>query len=256
SSHVLMHLSLFAQVNQGPNWQLEKVQAFNMAAEARKALEALMGAEALGGVPDHMKYDDEKRLKTEYEEAKKRKENDFDAEFERNLANFVSDCDRKIASAQKRLDKTPEDSAKATQLIKEIENLVVEISELTKEVEVLGEQGKVTESFKLLQDVEAKKTAKIEKEKELKNSSESGGGPSQQQKLRVCEMHLGYLKIRDLLKELKEKNKDRGGDLREGRGYHDRDRDRGSYDRDRHRDHRSGRFDQYTLENEVARETW
>ncbi|CAG8516997.1 2180_t:CDS:10 [Diversispora eburnea] len=231
-----------------------------MAAEARKALEALMGAEAMGGVPDHMKYDDEKkmdlgacpkihseRLKSEYEEGKKRKENDFDSEFERNLANFVADCDRKIACAQKRLDKTPEDSAKVTQLTRDIENLATEISELTKEVEVLGEEGKVTESMKLLQDVEAKKTAKIEKEKELKNQSE-GGGPSQQQKLRVCEvcsaylsifdsdrrladhfggkMHLGYLKIRDLLKELKEKNKDH----------------RGNYERDRHRD-RSSRFE-------------
>jgi len=40
-------------------------------------------------------------------------------------------------------------------------------------------------------------------------------------------MHLGYLKIRDLLKELKEKNKDRVNDLtRDGRSYHDRDRDR------------------------------
>ncbi|CAG8604542.1 599_t:CDS:2, partial [Dentiscutata heterogama] len=66
--------------------------------------------------------------------------------------------------------------------------------------------------------------------KELKNSAE-GGGPSQQQKLRVCEMHLGYLKIRDLLKELREKHKDRRSDSREGRGYQDRDRDRG-YDRD------------------------
>ncbi|CAG8661200.1 1716_t:CDS:2 [Funneliformis caledonium] len=245
-----------------------------MAAEARKALEALMGAEALGGVPDHMKYDDEKkmdlgacpkihseRLKSEYEEAKKRKECDYEAEFERNLATFVAECDRKIASAQKRLDKTPEDSAKVTQLMKEIENLATEISELTKEVEVLGEEGKVTESMKLLQDVEDKKALKIEKEKEHKNSAE-GNGPSQQQKLRVCEvcsaylsifdsdrrladhfggkMHLGYLKIRELLKELKEKNKDRGGDSKDGRSYHDRgdrDRDRG-YERDRHRDYR------------------
>ncbi|CAG8702179.1 7506_t:CDS:2 [Funneliformis mosseae] len=250
-----------------------------MAAEARKALEALMGAEALGGVPDHMKYDDEKkmdlgacpkihseRLKSEYEEAKKRKECDYEAEFERNLATFVAECDRKIASAQKRLDKTPEDSAKVTQLMKEIENLATEISELTKEVEVLGEEGKVTESMKLLQDVEDKKALKIEKEKEHKNSAE-GNGPSQQQKLRVCEvcsaylsifdsdrrladhfggkMHLGYLKIRELLKELKEKNKDRGGDSKDGRSYHDRgdrDRDRG-YERDRHRDYRGGRYD-------------
>jgi len=158
-------------------------------------MKALMGAEALGGVPDHMKYDDDKvcrnylcglcphdlftntkmdlgacpkmhseRLKSEYEEAKKRKECDYEGEFERNLANFVADCDRKIASAQKRLDKTPEDSAKVTQLTKEIENLVTEISELTKEVEVLGEEGKVTESMKLLQDVENKKILKTEKE--------------------------------------------------------------------------------------------
>ncbi|CAG8804512.1 3007_t:CDS:2, partial [Dentiscutata erythropus] len=148
------------------------------------------------------------RLKTEYEEAKQKKVCDFDLEFERNLGNFVSDCDRKIASAQKRLDKTPEDSAKVSQLTREIENLSTEISEMTKEVEVLGEEGKVAESMKLLQDVEAKKAAKLEKEKELKNSAE-GGGPSQQQKLRVCEMHLGYLKIRDLLKELREKHKDR-----------------------------------------------
>ncbi|CAI2188580.1 15376_t:CDS:2 [Funneliformis geosporum] len=253
-----------------------------MAAEARKALEALMGAEALGGVPDHMKYDDEKkmdlgacpkihseRLKSEYEESKKRKECDYEGEFERNLATFVAECDRKIASAQKRLDKTPEDSAKVTQLMKEIENLATEISELTKEVEVLGEEGKVTESMKLLQDVEDKKALKIEKEKEHKNSAE-GNGPSQQQKLRVCEvcsaylsifdsdrrladhfggkMHLGYLKIRELLKELKEKNKDRGVDPKDGRSYHergDRDRDRG-YERDRHRDYRGGLIDVHT----------
>ncbi|RIB21179.1 hypothetical protein C2G38_1962845 [Gigaspora rosea] len=251
-----------------------------------------MGAEALGGVPDHMRYDDEKvcrnylcglcphdlftntkmdlgacpkihseRLKTEYEEAKQKKVCDFDLEFERNLGNFVSDCDRKIASAQKRLDKTPEDSAKVSQLTREIENLSTEISEMTKEVEVLGEEGKVTESMKLLQDVEAKKAAKLEKEKELKNSAE-GGGPSQQQKLRVCEvcsaylsifdsdrrladhfggkMHLGYLKIRDLLKELREKHKDRRSDSRDGRGYQDRDRDRGY---ERNDSHRRGRFD-------------
>src|SRR2546421_2075375 len=49
------------------------------------------------------------RLKSEYEEAKKRKECDYESEFERSLANFVADCDRKIASAQKRLDKTPEE---------------------------------------------------------------------------------------------------------------------------------------------------
>jgi len=209
------------------------------------------------------------KLKSEYEEAKKQRDVDYELEFERSLGNFVSDCDRKISSAQKRLDKPPEDSAKITQLTKEIENLASEISELTKEVEVLGEEGKVTESMDRLHEVDIKKGQKADKEKELKNTME-GGSPSQQQKLRVCEvcsaylsifdsdrrladhfggkMHLGYLKIRDLLKELKEKNRDQVAtavpDLRdEGRSYYDRDRDRGSYDRDRYRDHRgsSGR---------------
>ncbi|CAB4397732.1 unnamed protein product [Rhizophagus irregularis] len=243
-----------------------------MAAEARKALEALMGAEALGGVPDHMKYDDDKVCRNYL--CGLCPHDLFTKWILEHVQKCIQkDCDRKIASAQKRLDKTPEDSAKVTQLTKEIESLATEISELTKEVEVLGEEGKVTESIKLLQDVDAKKVIKTEKEKELKSSAE-GSGPSQQQKLRVCEvcsaylsifdsdrrladhfggkMHLGYLKIRDLLKELKEKNKDRGNDIREGRSYHDRDRDRErdrdrdrdrGYDRDRHRDYRGGRYD-------------
>ena len=57
------------------------------------------------------------KLKSEYEEAKKQKEVDYELEFERSLGNFVSDCDRKISGAQKRLDKTPEDNAKITQLV-------------------------------------------------------------------------------------------------------------------------------------------
>ena len=57
------------------------------------------------------------KLKSEYEEAKKQGEVDYELEFERSLANFVSDCDRRITSAQKRLDKTPEDNAKIAQLV-------------------------------------------------------------------------------------------------------------------------------------------
>ncbi|CAG8433378.1 8106_t:CDS:10 [Ambispora gerdemannii] len=248
-----------------------------MAAEARKALEALMGSEYASGAADNLKFWENEvcrnylcglcphdlftntkmdlgacpkvhseRLKNEYEEARSRKEYNFEAEFERNLANFVQDCDRKISSAQRRLDKTPEDSAKTTKLAQEISDLDNDIAELTKEVEVLGEEGKVTESLKILQDVEAKKALKLEKEKELKNSVE-GGGPSQQQKLRVCEicsaylsifdsdrrladhfggkMHIGYLKIRDLLKELREKNKPRTDTREDSRSSYSNDQE-------------------------------
>ncbi|KAG9294576.1 hypothetical protein G9A89_008055 [Geosiphon pyriformis] len=223
----------------------------NLKADTFFYYQALMGSEALGGVSDNIKFwETEKmdlgscpkvhseRLKMEYEEARQKNEYNFETEFERNLAIFVQDCDRKISSAQRRLDKTPEDSAKTTRLIQEIAELENDISELTKEVEVLGEEGKVTESMKILQDVEAKKAIKTEKEKDLKNSAE-GGGPSQQQKLRVCEICSAYLSIfdsdrRDLLKELREKsNKSRSESREEPRPpYNDRDRDRG-YERDR-----------------------
>ncbi|CAG8641105.1 8913_t:CDS:2, partial [Paraglomus occultum] len=141
-----------------------------MAAEQRKALEALMGTEALGGVPDTVNFWDSnvcrnclcglcphdlftntkmdlgpcpklhsQRLKSEYEEARKRNPNqhNYDLEFERSLAQFVADCDRKILSAQRRLDKTPEDSVKTTKLLEEIRDLEMEIAEMTKEVEIL-----------------------------------------------------------------------------------------------------------------------
>ena len=98
----------------------------------------------------------------------------------------------------------------------------------TAEMESLGEQGKVEESLAELQKVEALKAERAEKEKELQTLQENSGA-SGHQKLRVCDvcgaylsildsdrrladhfggkMHLGYLRLRELLVEFEQQRK-------------------------------------------------
>jgi hypothetical protein len=62
------------------------------------------------------------RLKTEYLAAKEANPNDlifnrFQMEYESNIFTFVDECDRRIRSAHRRLEKTPEENAKTTNLV-------------------------------------------------------------------------------------------------------------------------------------------
>ena len=62
------------------------------------------------------------RLKQEFNAAK---ESDpanpifarFQAEYEANIFSFVDECDRRIRAAHRRLEKTPEENAKTTNLV-------------------------------------------------------------------------------------------------------------------------------------------
>ena len=61
------------------------------------------------------------RLKTEFNAFKEKTPNDprvhsFQTEYESNIFAFVDDCDRRIRIAHKRLEKTPEENAKTTNL--------------------------------------------------------------------------------------------------------------------------------------------
>lgn len=56
------------------------------------------------------------KLLDEYQQALQKGHPGFLDDWFRNLSDFVADCDRKVAAAQKRLDKTPED-AKAVELV-------------------------------------------------------------------------------------------------------------------------------------------
>ena len=62
------------------------------------------------------------RLKTEYLAAKAANSSDptfsrFQKEYEANIFQFVDECDRRIRSAHRRLEKTPEENAKTTNLV-------------------------------------------------------------------------------------------------------------------------------------------
>jgi hypothetical protein len=62
------------------------------------------------------------RLKTEFLTAKEANPSDpvfhrFQMEYEANIFAFVDECDRRIRSAHRRLEKTPEENAKTTNLV-------------------------------------------------------------------------------------------------------------------------------------------
>lgn len=63
------------------------------------------------------------RLKTEFNAARLANPEDpifgqFQSEYERNIFTFVDECDRRVRTAQKRLEKTPEENKKTTNLVR------------------------------------------------------------------------------------------------------------------------------------------
>ena len=70
--------------------------------------------------------------------------------------------------------------------MKEIGEIELAIQGGTEEMEALGEAGKVEESMQKLAAVDALKSEKADKERELQNLNETAGA-SGHQKLRVCE---------------------------------------------------------------------
>jgi hypothetical protein len=74
----------------------------------------------LGACPkSHME-----RLKTEFTAAREASPNDptfdrFQREYEANIFSFVDECDRRIRAAHRRLEKTPEENAKTTNLVRD-----------------------------------------------------------------------------------------------------------------------------------------
>ncbi|KAJ3206222.1 splicing factor [Clydaea vesicula] len=214
------------------------------------------------------------KLKKDYEKDLEKGGKDFLREFLSDLRTFIGECDKKIRQNQSRLDKTPEDK-RVGALVNEIADLANEINTINKIVESLGEEGKVMDALAALKKADELTVVRSSKEAELLNLTQ--GGNPQANKLRVCEicssylsiydsdrrladhfsgkMHLGFLLIRDKVKELEEKlaSKDeesrshrdekRDSEPRKHDDRRDRDRDR-ERDRDRDRD-RDRRRDDY-----------
>ncbi|KZP12612.1 LUC7-domain-containing protein [Athelia psychrophila] len=232
----------------------------------RKLLEQMMGPEAMGVANANLVWSDEKvcrnflcgtcphalftntkmdlgacpkshteRLKTEFNTAKTEDSNNpifnrFQMEYESNIFAFVDECDRRIRAAHRRLEKTPEENAKTTNLMREIAEIELAIQGGTEKIETLGEQGKVDESMREMAAIEALKSEKAEKERDLQQLTDTSGA-SGHQKLRVCDvcgaylsvldsdrrladhfggkMHLGYHELRNMLQKFREEREQR-----------------------------------------------
>lgn len=193
-----------------------------MAAEQRKLLEQLMGSNIMtssgsqatqftdskvcrsylvGDCPHDMfvatKLDlglcpkiHSEQLKIEYEQAAQTREYGYEYDYQRDLAKYVDECDRKIEQAQRRLERSPEEIAKSNALMSDIAKLE-ELMDLTlQEVEVLGELGLVSRAIDEYYTVDRLRIDKAAREQELVNIS---SGADDHQKLQVCDVCAAYL---------------------------------------------------------------
>jgi len=141
------------------------------------------------------------RQKTEFNAAKEADPSNpifarFQMEYESNIFAFVDECDRRIRAAHRRLEKTPEENAKTTNLMREIAEIELAIQGGTEKIESFGEQGKVDESMREMAAIEALKSEKADKERDLQQLTDTSGA-SGHQKLRVCDVCGAYLSVLD-----------------------------------------------------------
>lgn len=130
------------------------------------------------------------QLKLDYQQASATKEYGYEYDYQRDLAKYVDDCNRRIEQAQRRLEKTPEEVAKSNHLMKEIAKLEEAMNLTLLEVRVLGELGAVTRSIDEYYTVEKLKVDKEAREQELMNIN---SGADDHQKLQVCDVCGAYL---------------------------------------------------------------
>ncbi|CDR44462.1 CYFA0S14e02938g1_1 [Cyberlindnera fabianii] len=153
---------------------------------------------------------------------------EFEHEVVSVLNRFVADCNRKIDVALKRLEPSPEEQEKITTAAKDLELMEARINIMTQEIEKLIELGEVTKAIEQgvkLEEMNVKREFYMKKLRSVTDNV----GQSQQQKLQVCEVcgaylsrldtdrrlsdhylgkvHLGYVQMRAMLKELKGKRR-------------------------------------------------
>ena len=215
-------------------------------------------------------------LRADYKVASEKREYGYELDALSHLQSFVADADRKTELAKKRLAETQEElSSEVTAKLNRVHELAEEIGKKLAAAEALGEEGNVTESIKMMEEVEQIKKEKVAAEIEYKNSMPASS--YQQQKLRVCEvcsaylgihdndrrladhfggkLHLGFITIREQLDRLnklvqekrakglfnstRDRERDRAGSSersgRRGADYSSRDRDRSYRSRSRER---------------------
>uniref|UniRef100_A0A182ILP1 Dolichyl-phosphate beta-glucosyltransferase n=1 Tax=Anopheles atroparvus TaxID=41427 RepID=A0A182ILP1_ANOAO len=181
-------------------------------------------------------------LRADYENASKNKDYYYDVDAMEHLQAFIADCDRRTEAAKRRLAETQEElTAEVAAKANAVHELAEEIGKKLAKAEALGEAGQVEESMKLMSEIDELRAKKTRAEQEYRSSIPAS--TYQQQKLRVCEvcsaylgihdndmrladhfggkLHLGFLAIREKLKELEKTAGPRQKELRKN----GRDRD-------------------------------
>jgi hypothetical protein len=88
-------------------------------------------------------------LKEEYQNASEQQKREwgFEFDYQRDIGRYVGDCDRRIDTAQRRLEKTAEEIRLTNQLLKQIEDFRRMIEAGIVEVEILAEGAKSRENM-------------------------------------------------------------------------------------------------------------
>ncbi|KAK5113209.1 hypothetical protein LTR62_003545 [Meristemomyces frigidus] len=133
-------------------------------------------------------------LKEEYNNLpeEERKKLGFEWDYQRDIGRHVNQCDGRIESSSKRLEKTVEEVRQTNALVKAIGEAQRTMEAGLLEVQILAEEGGVNIAVLEFQKLKHVKITKEEKERELRILSDTGG-PSGHQKLQVCDVCGAYL---------------------------------------------------------------
>lgn len=133
-------------------------------------------------------------LKAEYENLPERERQrlGFEYDYARDLGKYIDECNRRIDTAQRRLEKTPDEIRQTNVLLRQCADLSASISAGLLEVSILGEMGEVARALDEYHRVRLAMAQRAERERELRQLSDTGG-PSGHQKLQVCDVCGAYL---------------------------------------------------------------
>lgn len=217
-------------------------------------------------------------LREEYEKANSEKYLGYEEELLETLSSIISEVDRSIQKSKRRLDEENVGMDKETlDGLQDVYLLMVEIGIKLANAETLASEGKVNEAMPLYAELEELKSRRAGLEASFKTVISSS--TASQQKLRVCDvcgahlsifdndrrladhfggkMHIGYVKIRDRLRQLKEAARKRREERPVSRDDGDRSREREKErdgDRSRERDGDREREKERERERERDRE--
>ncbi len=173
-------------------------------------------------------------FKKKYQEERKRQDFGYEYELEQLLERVQRECDERITRHQRRLE--TQQKIQITNEPPELKNIRQEIEDVTKRIEDLTNEGQIDTANELMEKLEILKREKSIIEAKMPSAKD--------QQLIVCEicaallsanesdqrladhfagkMHLGFQKVRDKLKELRENRSfedRRQRDIDRARGY-------------------------------------